>query len=597
MQSALCLERIRLGRKLALLVGFVAWSAIGLIAASAPCVAQSATESAGRLNGAQSKTAVYIVEETECKTLGRDPRDAQARLIRRQAPPGSEQTAAPPWSHTEHWAWNQICNHLNVDFDEKQANEFADQKAAKGSPERAKRYQERLEELRGENPEKLATDESRRLSSDFLAMIFGNEALRHHTWNEPLKFFGFSTDRLVIDTATLQSLDIRNAHVGELLIQNTTINGGLRLENVRTDRLVIDTAALQSLDIRNAYVGEFLIQNTTINGGLRLENVRLASTKVHLVTAKHFLLNNVSVAATNFGLVHVSALQPPFKREERDGALNIDTARFEDRLTILEGDYDAIKLKHVKVGDLFIQHPVWNRCRESGKPELSISESVDNGVFTLEVDRTGVLPNETKLNQLTLEVNDKRNLPTQIKLNQFIFANAYLGRDPMPVISAMDADAGIPTSGRPDLEPYTLIAKSYAVRGETSISDRVLIAKDNQDWHLTNSMLEFVWLTFTYFVAVYGFHPELGFAWIAAFVALGWLIFRYASGRLAVGSYKPRSPLLLALDSVIPGIQLDKNHQDVRYDGWPQIMLYLLRILGAVLVFVAFSYLQKKLLG
>ena len=163
--------------------------------------------------------------------------------------------------------------------------------------------------------------------------------------------------------------------------------------------------------------------------------------------------------------------------------------------------------------------------------------------------------------------------------------------------SAMDADAGIPTSGRPDLEPYTLIAKSYAVRGETSISDRVLIAKDNQDWHLTNSMLEFVWLTFTYFVAVYGFHPELGFAWIAAFVALGWLIFRYASGRLAVGSYKPRSPLLLALDSVIPGIQLDKNHQDVRYDGWPQIMLYLLRILGAVLVFVAFSYLQKKLLG
>lgn len=191
-------------------------------------------------------------------------KDAQARLFRRQAPParsGSEQTAATAWSDTEHWAWSQICKHLNVDFDEKQANEFADQKAVKGSPEHAKRYQERFEKLRAvsaKNPEQLATDESRRLSGDFLAMIFGNEALRHHTWNEPLKFFGFSTDRLVVDTA-----------------------------------------ALQSLDIRNAYVGELLVRNTTFNGGLRLENVRLASTKVHLVTAKHFLLNNVSVAATN----------------------------------------------------------------------------------------------------------------------------------------------------------------------------------------------------------------------------------------------------------------------------------------------------------
>jgi len=66
---------------------------------------------------------------------------------------------------------------------------------------------------------------------------------------------------------------------------------------------------------------------------------------------------------------------------------------------------------------------------------------------------------------------------------------------------------------------------------------------------------------------------------------------------LAAGSYQPKSPFLLALDSAIPGIRLDRNHEDVRYDGWPQIMLYLLRILGAVLVFVALSYLQKRLLG
>jgi hypothetical protein len=554
MQSAACLNRILRWRRLGSLVAFVAWCGIGLIAAPATCVAeQSPTESANRFNGTRSgdKTAVFIVDEKECKTKVPKPPEV--------------------WTEPERWAWEQICEHLNVDFDEREANAIVNDMVNSDSPKRDGLYQQTLREIRARNtsdPEKLAKDGSRRLSGDFLAKIIGDPEFRHHTWNEPLRLFGFNTDRFVIDNAALKSLDIRNAHVGR-----------------------------------------FLIQNTTIDGGLRLENVRLASTKVHLVAAKGFLLNNVSVAATNFGLVRLGPRQPSFKLEERDGALNIDTARFEDRLAILEGDYDAIDLKHVKVDDLFFYYPAWNRCRESGKPELSISESVDNGVFTLEVNRRGVLPNQTKLNQLgmselldngffTLEVNAKDTLPKQIKLNQFVFANAYLGSDPMPVISAMDTDAKIATNGHPDLEPYTLIAKSYAERGETRISDRVLIAKNHQDWYLAKRpSLEFIWLTVTWLVAVYGFHPELGFAWIGGFVLIGWVIFWYASDRLAAGSYKPRNTFLLALDSVIPGIQLDRNHQDVRYDGWPQIMLYVLRILGAALVFVAFFYLQKKLLG
>jgi hypothetical protein len=522
MQCAACLERKRRWR--GLLAAFVASCSLALIAGPATCVAQSATESAGRVSGTQSKdakaTPVFIVDEKECKAK-----------------------ALAAWSKDERWAWDQICQHLNVDFDEREANAIVDDTVDRGSTKHDELYQQTLKELRLRNtsdPEKLAKDSSRRLSGDFLANIFGDVELRQHTWNTPMRLFGFNTDRFVIDTAALKSLDVRNANVGELFIQNVTVDGGLRLESVR-----------------------------------------LATIKVRLVTAKHFLLNNVSVGASNAGLVDLGSSQPPFRPEERDGALSIDTARFEDRLTILKGDYDAIKFKHIKVDDLFIYQPAWNSSREQSEPELTITESVDNGFFTLEIDPKGVLPK-------------------QIKLDQFMFANAYLGRDPMPVISAMDANARTGTDGRPDLEPYTLIAKSYAERGETGISDSVLIAKNNQDWrwHFADGQwFEFVWLTFTWLVAAYGFHPEMGFVWIGGFVVLGWAIFRHASDRLAAESYKPRNTFLLALDSVIPGIQLDKNHQDVRYDGWPQTMLYLLRILGAVLVFVAFSYLQKKLLG
>jgi hypothetical protein len=515
MQNVTCFEWIRLSRRAVSLFAFLACCGIGLIAASATCVAQDTPESGTRSNEPKA-TAVFIVDEKECaaKVVG-------------------------AWSETERWAWEQICKHLNVDFDEKEANDVVDDKVGRDSPRHDQLYQQTIAQIRARNtktPGMLAADRSRRLSGDFLARIFGDPELTSHTWNVPLKFVGFNTDRFVVDTATLKSLDIRDASIGS-----------------------------------------FVIHNTTIDGGVRLENVRLASMSMQLVTAKNVLLSKLSVAAANAGLNQLGHGQRSLREEEPNGELRIDTVRIEDRLAIVEGKYDAIDLQHVKVDDLFIDHPDWNSTREDNKAELSITETVASGVFTIQVA--------------------PEHSPGRINLDQFIFANAYLGRDPMPVITALDANAKT-ADRRPDLEPYTLIAKSYAERGETSISDRVLIQKNYQDWRLADRWtLDFAWLTFTRFVAVYGFHPELGFVWIGGFVVLGWVIFWSASGHLAPDSYRPKSPLLLALDSVIPGIQLDKNNLDVRYHGWPQMMLYLLRMLGAVLVFVAFSYLHKRLLG
>ncbi|WP_210164426.1 hypothetical protein [Bradyrhizobium sp. Ai1a-2] len=468
-------------------------------------------------------TPVVIVAARECRSFARE---------------------RPNWSAPEQWAWAKICDHLNIDFDELEANRTVDRltnaAADKLTAQRQDLYERTVDEIRTRNqhdPERLAGDFSRRLRYEFFAEIFGAAELRNFTWNAPLVFSGFNTDRLIIDTAALKSLDIRNAHIGH-----------------------------------------FSIQNSTIDGGLRLENVRLASAKVHLVTAKHLLLNNVSVAASNFGPVRRDDGRPPFRPAERNGELKINTASIADRLSIIQGDFDSIDLNFVKVDDLFIDSPAWNLCGQSDKPELSIRESLHKGRFTLMLDPGG------------------RCLPRRIKVDQSIFANTYLGPDPLPVIRAMEMGEMMSRSG-PELA-YALIAKSYADRGQTAISDRVLIAKNNQDWHLAKPLtLDFIGLTFTWLVADYGFHPEWGLVWIAGFVVLGWIIFRRASGRLAAGSYRPRSTLLLALDSVIPGIQLDKNHQEVRYDGWPQIMLYLLRVLGAVLVFVALSYLQKRLFG
>jgi hypothetical protein len=451
---------------------------------------------------------------------------------------------------------------LNVDFDERDANELADREAGESPLDgndsyRNKKYQEHLNRLRQRNyerPGELLNDKTRRLRPTFLANIFGNE-LRGYYWHTPLKLYGFHTDQIVIDTAALKALDIRFASIGALTIKNTTFDDNLRIERTNA-----------------------------------------ASINVSLVTAQSLILNNVSFGQAKSG----------------DRKLLIDTTRIVDRISILGGQYDAIDLYHVKVDDLLIRNPDWINIADSSAPKLCITQSLNVSTFLFASEK----------------------VPQRIRLNQFLFGKAYLGPNPIPVIDAMSADAnearkaslsskpipvanaidtesseardackGVPSGvgatkdTRPDLEPYTLIAKSYAERGESAASDAILFAKNDQDRRTTDFGLDYAVLAFTWAVAGYGFKPQQGFYCIAISVIIGWLIFWWKSDSLAKGSYQPRNSLLLALDSVIPVIHLDKHHEDVRYEGWPQIVLYLLRILGAVLVFVALYYLQKKVLG
>jgi hypothetical protein len=536
MQSPVCLEWERPRRNPASLVSLIAWCSIAVTLVPPACLAQDAITKplANRVDNA---TPVYVVDETECVAKV-DPKWG--------------------WSEPEKWAWAQICGHLPVDFDERKANE-----CAKDALDHDTVYKKELDNFRKKSPQELADDLSRRLSGNFLSRVFGEPILRPHTWTEQLRFAGFYTDTLVVDTALLKSLDLRHARIGKLSIQNAAFDGGVRLEDVRS-----------------------------------------GSVKINLVSAKNILLSKVSVSENTSELVPrgdkrecsmsatigearganrerenliTASKQPPSKKEEEDGKLLIDTVRIDDRLAILEGDYGAMNFTHLKVDDLFIYQPIWTGAKNRETPDLSINESVDNGVFTLQLN--------------------PKSSPNRIKLNQFIFANAYLGTNPMPVITAMDVD---PKS--PDFEPYTLIAKAYAERGEKRISDDVLIAMNerNRDLAKTQSLADFAQLTFFRYLVNYGFSPEIGFVYIFLFVLLGWAIFWCASGRLEAGPYQPKTPFatfLLAFDSVIPGIQLDKNNLDVRYKGWPQKMLYLLRALGAFLVAIAYSFLQKKLYG
>ena len=72
--------------------------------------------------------AVYVVEKPKC-------------ILKAKAKEFSS------WSESERWAWNQICEHLSVDFDEKEANNLAKGEAAEGTPEHDRIFRQKLSDI------------------------------------------------------------------------------------------------------------------------------------------------------------------------------------------------------------------------------------------------------------------------------------------------------------------------------------------------------------------------------------------------------------------------------------------------------------------
>jgi hypothetical protein len=78
------------------------------------------------------------------------------------------------------------------------------------------------------------------------------------------------------------------------------------------------------------------------------------------------------------------------------------------------------------------------------------------------------------------------------------------------------------------------------------------------------------------------------------------VIFRVGASR-AIGLTTQRHNwaywFVFSLDSVIPVIQLDKDHEAVSFSDWRQYFLYFLRFLGAVLVVLILEFVKQSITG
>lgn len=177
-----------------------------------------------------------------------------------------------------------------------------------------------------------------------------------------------------------------------------------------------------------------------------------------------------------------------------------------------------------------------------------------------------------------------------VQLGQFTFAGGDWGARPLDTLGRI---AAATKSGfNPRL--YDTLAKSYFDAGQAETARAILIEKRNEEYKYSESMWWSAWLYIQWLFTRYGYFPLLGLTWIAGFAAVSAVIFKTGANTV-VNYVKPRSWLVFSLDAVIPGIHLDKGFDDIRFSGKRQYLVYALRLLGALVIYLFLEALKQSI--
>jgi hypothetical protein len=128
-------------------------------------------------------------------------------------------------------------------------------------------------------------------------------------------------------------------------------------------------------------------------------------------------------------------------------------------------------------------------------------------------------------------------------------------------------------------QPYEQLASVLQANGLIDEATDIRYAGKVREWR-ASSGLSWVWLFLLNYSIGFGYHLEYAFAWALGFVLLGWAVL-YATGQRT--KHGMTLGLAYSFDMLLPLVQLDKKHDDVDLDPWPQRYFYAHKIVGVLL--------------
>lgn len=424
---------------------------------------------------------------------------------------------------------------------------------------------------------------------DLVVAHLGSLELNDSTVTGLLNMNGIRIDQnlLMRDKAQFAAVSLTAAHIGGTVeLNNSTVTGPLDMNatQVDLDVLMQDKAAFKTVDLVAAHIGGALYLNgSTVDGELNLNRASIGSQLNLIGSTVTGLLNlnsvrigqnlhmegNARFAAINLVGGHIS------------GQLDLDTSTVSG---ILEGNYidveqaaflgrgatfdGQITLANGKFGqDLYLSGGAFNK-------NVNLTGSQIAGVLGLESARWlhGATLNLSDGSAGGIDLSD--NWPDNIYLNGFTYRN-------LSNLAKYDSEQAATWFGKQAYapQPYEQLATVLQANGLIDEATDIRHAGKDREYQTATGFRR-AWLFLLKYSIGFGYHLEYAFVWAIGFVLLGWAVLCVTGQRNKHGA---TLGLAYSFDMLLPLVQLNKQHDDVTLDPWPQRYFYVHKLVGVLL--------------
>jgi len=398
------------------------------------------------------------------------------------------------------------------------------------------------------------------------AHIGGSLDLSSSTVTGKLNMNQLHVDQAVFmnDKANFTKIDLVVAHIGGSLdLSSSTVTGLLNMNGISVDRVLImrDKAQFEEIDLRGARTEQLDLNSSTVTGMLNMNQIH--------VNQAVLMGNQANFAGINLAIARIGG-QFDLKGSTVTGKLEGDYVDVEQTMYLGNGATfkDEIDLRSAKLGqDLDLSNGTFYKNVDLAGTQiggvLGLKSTQWPGGATLNltgaaaggIDLSHSWPNRIFLNEFTY-----RNL-SNISENISQQAESWFGKQPYAP------------------QPYEQLAGVLQANGLLDDATDIRYAGKKREQQAASGLSR-LWALLLHYSIGFGYHLEFAFYWAAGFVLLGWAVL-YATGQRT--KHGTTLGLAYSFDMLLPLVQLDKKHDDIDLDPWPQRYFYAHKIIGVIL--------------
>jgi uncharacterized protein YjbI with pentapeptide repeats len=365
------------------------------------------------------------------------------------------------------------------------------------------------------------------------------------------------------DKAQFKAINLFAAHIGgQLDLSSSTVTGMLNMNGISVDQVLImrNKAQFKEIDLRGAHIEQLDLSSSTVTGTLDM-------TQIHTDQAL-FMGNHASFSVIDLAIAHIgqldlngSTVTGKFAGDYIDvgQTMSLGYGTFEDEIDLrfatlgqdldLSGGtfYKDVNLGGAKFDSILGLHSAhW-----VGDATLNLT-----GAAAGRIDLSDSWPDRTSASEFTYRdlANMSQNISKQAE--KWFSKQVYAP------------------------QPYEQLASVLQANGLIEDATAIRYAGREQERRTAPWGLHWAWLVLLDWSIGFGYYLQFAFYWAVGFVLLGWAVLYFTGQRTKHGM---TLGLTYSFDMLLPLVQLNKKHDDVDLDPWPQRYFYAHKIIGVIL--------------